>query len=188
MGHEPAVSRGTQASLHGTTVLGLRRKGRVALGSDGQVTLGDVVLKHKTSKVRRLYHDAVLAGFAGGAADALALLDQLESRLEEFDGNLERAAHELARDWRTDRYLRRLEAMIIAMDAQRSLLISGEGDLLAPDDEVLAIGSGGPFALAAARAYVDASRLGAAEIVRRSLHVAADLCVFTNHEISVLEL
>jgi len=158
------------------------------MAGDGQVTLGDVVLKQKTSKVRRLYNDSVLAGFAGGTADALALLDQLESRLEEFNGNLERAAHELARDWRTDRYLRRLEAMIIAMDARRSLLISGEGDLLAPDDEVLAIGSGAPFALAAARAYLDGSRLGAAEIARRTLDIVADLCIYTNHEITVLEL
>lgn len=171
-----------------TTVLGLRRKGRVVLAGDGQVTLGDVVLKQQTSKIRRLYNDSVLAGFAGGTADALALLDQLESRLEEFNGNLERAAHELARDWRTDRYLRRLEAMIIAMDDRRSLLISGEGDLLAPDDEVLAIGSGAPFALAAARAYLDGSRLGATEIARRALGIAADLCIFTNHEITVLEL
>lgn len=158
------------------------------MAGDGQVTLGDVVLKQKTSKIRRLYNDSVLAGFAGGTADALALLDQLESRLEEFNGNLERAAHELARDWRTDRYLRRLEAMIIAMDVRRSLLISGEGDLLAPDDEVLAIGSGAPFALAAARAYLDGSRLGAAEIARRALGIAADLCIYTNHEIAVLEL
>ncbi|MBT4497578.1 MAG: ATP-dependent protease subunit HslV [Gemmatimonadetes bacterium] len=174
--------------LRSTTVLGLRHKGKVVMGGDGQVTLGDVVLKQKTCKIRKLYSDSVLVGFAGGTSDALALLDQLESRLEEFNGNLERAASELARDWRTDRYLRRLEAMIIAMDARRSLLISGEGDLLAPDDDVLAIGSGAPFALAAARAYVDGSRLGAVEIVERSLEITADLCIFTNREISVLAL
>ena len=127
---------------HATTVLGVRLGDKVVVGSDGQVTLGDVVLKNRTCKVRKLYHDSVLVGFSGGTADAMALLDQLESRLEEFNGHLERAAHELARDWRTDRYLRRLEAMIIAMDKKTSLLISGEGDLLAPDDEVLAVGSG----------------------------------------------
>ena len=174
--------------MRGTTVLGLRHKGKVVMGGDGQVTLGDVVLKQRTSKIRKLYNDSVLVGFAGGAADALALLDQLESRLEEFNGNLQRAANEMAKDWRTDRYLRRLESMIVAMDASCSLLISGEGDLLAPDDDMVAIGSGAPFALAAARAYVDGSRLGSAEIVERSLHITAELCIFTNSEITVVEL
>ncbi len=173
---------------HATTVLGVRLGDKVVVGSDGQVTLGDVVLKHRTCKVRKLYDDSVLVGFSGGTADAMALLDQLESRLEEFNGHLERAAHELARDWRTDRYLRRLEAMIIAMDKKTSLLISGEGDLLAPDDEVLAVGSGAPFAQAAARAYLDGSRLGARQVVQRSLEIAADLCIFTNREISIVEL
>lgn len=173
---------------HRTTVLGVRWRGKVVMGGDGQVTLGDVVLKQKTCKIRKLYHDSVLVGFAGGTSDALALLDQLESRLEEHNGNLERAAHELGRDWRTDRYLRRLEAMLIAMDRERSLLVSGEGDLLAPDDNTVAIGSGAPFALAAARAYMDSSRLSAAEVVRRALHIAADLCIYTNKEISVVEL
>ena len=176
------------SKFHGTTVLGLRHKGKVVLGGDGQVSYGDIVLKHRTTKIRKLFNDSVLVGFAGGTADALALLDQLEMRLEEFDGNLERAAHELARDWRTDRFLRRLEAMIVALDEKRSLLISGEGDLLAPDDEIIGIGSGSAFAMAAARAYVDGTRLGAAEIARRSLKIAADLCVFTNEEISVIEL
>ena len=174
--------------MRGTTVLGLRHKGKVVMGGDGQVTLGDVVLKHRTSKIRKLYNDSVLVGFAGGAADALALLDQLESRLEEFNGNLERAANEMSKDWRTDRYLRRLESMIVAMDASRSLLISGDGDLLAPDDDMVAIGSGAPFALAAARAYVDGSRLGCTEIVERSLRITAELCIFTNSEITVVEL
>ncbi len=176
------------SKFHGTTVLGLRHKGKVVLGGDGQVSYGDIVLKNRTTKIRKLFNDSVLVGFAGGTADALALLDQLEMRLEEFDGNLERAAHELARDWRTDRFLRRLEAMIVALDKKRSLLISGEGDLLAPDDDIIGIGSGSSFAMAAARAYVDGTRLGAAEIVRRSLKIAADLCVFTNEEISVIEL
>jgi ATP-dependent HslUV protease subunit HslV len=173
---------------HATTVLGVRLGGKVVLGSDGQVTMGDIVLKHRTCKVRKLYDDSVLVGFSGATADAMALLDQLEGRLDEFNGNLERAAHELSRDWRTDRYLRRLEAMIIAMDKTRSLLISGEGDLLAPDDEVLAVGSGAPFALAAARAYVDASRLGARQVVQRSLEIAAEMCIYTNSEISLVEL
>jgi ATP-dependent HslUV protease, peptidase subunit HslV len=173
---------------HATTVLGVRLGGKVVLGSDGQVTMGDIVLKHRTCKVRKLYDDSVLVGFSGATADALALLDQLEGRLDEFNGNLERAAHELSRDWRTDRYLRRLEAMIIAMDKTRSLLISGEGDLLAPDDEVLAVGSGAPFALAAARAYIDASRLGARQVVQRSLGIAAEMCIYTNSEISLVEL
>ena len=173
---------------HATTVLGVRLGGKVVLGSDGQVTMGDIVLKHRTCKVRKLYDYSVLVGFSGATADALALLDQLEGRLDEFNGNLERAAHELSRDWRTDRYLRRLEAMIIAMDKTRSLLISGEGDLLAPDDEVLAVGSGAPFALAAARAYIDASRLGARQVVQRSLGIAAEMCIYTNSEISLVEL
>jgi ATP-dependent HslUV protease, peptidase subunit HslV len=167
---------------HATTVLGVRLGGKVVLGSDGQVTMGDIVLKHRTCKVRKLYDDSVLVGFSGATADALALLDQLEGRLDEFNGNLERAAHELSRDWRS------LEAMIIAMDKTRSLLISGEGDLLAPDDEVLAVGSGAPFALAAARAYIDASRLGARQVVQRSLGIAAEMCIYTNSEISLVEL
>lgn len=173
---------------HATTVLGVRLGDKVVLGSDGQVTMGDIVLKHHTCKVRKLYDDSVLVGFSGATADAMALLDQLEGRLEEFNGNLERAAHELARDWRTDRYLRRLEAMIITMDKTRSLLITGEGDLLAPDGDVLAVGSGAPFAQAAALAYLDASRLGARQIVQRSLEIAAEMCIYTNSEISLVEL
>ena len=174
--------------LHGTTVLGLRLKGKVVMGGDGQVSYGDVVLKHKPSKIRKLFNDSVLTGFAGGTADALTLLELLEQRLEEFNGNLERAAHELAREWRMDRYLRRLEAMIVAMDNRSSLLISGEGDLLAPDDEILGIGSGGPYAVAAAKAYVDAAKLTPAEITRRSLKIASDLCIYTNSQIKIIEL
>lgn len=177
-----------QPRMRRTTVLGLRHKNKVVMGGDGQVTYGDVVLKHQTSKIRTLYNDRALVGFAGATADALTLLDQLELRLEEFNGNLERAAHELARDWRTDRFLRRLEAMIAVMDAERSLLITGDGDLLSPDDGLLGIGSGAPFAIAAARAYVEASRLSAPQIVRRSLTIAADLCVYTNTHIDLIEL
>ena len=172
----------------GTTILGVRHRGKVVMGGDGQVTFGEMVLKHKTTKIRKLYNDSILVGFAGGTADALALLDHFESRLEEYSGQLERAAHELARDWRTDRMLRRLEAMIVAMDAERSLLISGEGDLLAPDDDIISIGSGASYATAAARAYVDGSKLGAAQIVKRSLGIAADLCIYTNADIQIIEL
>jgi ATP-dependent HslUV protease subunit HslV len=174
--------------MHGTTILGVRRNGKSVMGGDGQVTLGDVVLKHRTTKIRKLHNDSILVGFAGGTADALALLDHFETRLEEFGGQLERAAHELARDWRTDRILRRLEAMIIAMDQKSSLIISGEGDLLAPDDDVLSIGSGAPYATAAARAYLDGSKLGAAQVVKRSLDIAAELCIYTNSDIQILEL
>lgn len=172
----------------GTTILGVRHKGKVVMGGDGQITFGEMVLKHKTSKIRKLYNDSVLVGFAGGTADALALLDHFESRLEEYNGQLERAAHELARDWRTDRMLRRLEAMIVAMDAERSLLISGEGDLLTPDDDLISIGSGASYATAAARAYVDGSKLGAAQIVKRSLMIAAEMCIYTNADIQIIEL
>ena len=172
----------------GTTILGVRHRGKVVMGGDGQVTFGEMVLKHKTTKIRKLYNDSILVGFAGGTADALALLDHFESRLEEYSGQLERAAHELARDWRTDRMLRRLEAMIVAMDAERSLLISGEGDLLAPDDDIISIGSGASYATAAARAYVDGSKLGAAQIVKRSLGIAADMCIYTNADIQIIEL
>jgi len=175
-------------ATRGTTILGVRHKGKVVMGGDGQITFGEMVLKHKTSKIRKLYNDSILVGFAGGTADALALLDHFESRLEEHNGQLERAAHELARDWRTDRMLRRLEAMVVAMDSERSLLISGEGDLLTPDDEVISIGSGAAYATAAARAYVDASKLGAAQIAKRSLMIAADMCIYTNTDIQILEL
>ena len=175
-------------AIRGTTILGVRHKGKVVMGGDGQVTFGEMVLKHKTTKVRKLYNDTILVGFAGGTADALALLDHFETRLGEHNGQLERAAHELARDWRTDRMLRRLEAMIVAMDAERSLLISGEGDLLTPDGGVISIGSGASYATAAARAYIDASKLGAAQIVKRSLLIAADMCIYTNTDIQVLEL
>ena len=175
-------------ATHGTTILGVRHKGKVVMGGDGQITFGEMVLKHKTSKIRKLYNDSILVGFAGGTSDALALLDHFETRLEEHGGQLERAAHELARDWRTDRMLRRLEAMIVAMDGQRSLLISGEGDLLTPDDDVISIGSGSAYATAAARAYVDASKLGASQIAKRSLLIAADMCIYTNTDIQIIEL
>ncbi len=174
--------------LRSTTILAVRHQGAVALGGDGQVTLGNVVMKADAQKVRRLLQGRVLAGFAGGAADAFALLERFEARLHDFQGNVPRAAIELAKDWRTDRALRRLEAMLIAADRDHLLVISGTGDVIQPDGGVAAIGSGGPYALAAARALLAHSSLGAADIVRQALEIAADLCIYTNRNIAVEEL
>jgi ATP-dependent HslUV protease subunit HslV len=175
-------------SAHATTVLGVRHNGRVALASDGQVTLGQTVVKHAARKVRRLYHDRVLAGFAGTAADGFALFSRFESKLEEHRGNLERAAVELARDWRTDRLLRRLEAMLLVADLRAMYLLSGTGDLIEPDDGVIGIGSGGPYALAAARALVRHTALDARAIAEQSMAIAADICIYTNDRLVVEEL
>ena len=158
------------------------------MASDGQVTLGQTVVKHGARKVRRLYHDRVLAGFAGSAADGFALFGRFENKLEEHRGNLERAAVELARDWRTDRMLRRLEAMLLVADARVMYLLSGTGDLIEPDDGIMGIGSGGTYAMAAARALVAHSTLGARPIVEHAMSIAADLCVYTNHRLTVEEL
>lgn len=174
--------------MHGTTVLCVARGGRVAMAADGQVTFGQTVLKHGARKVRKLYRDQVLAGFAGGVADAFALFTRFESKLEEFNGNLERAAVELVKEWRTDRALRRLEAMLIVADGKDQLLLSGSGELIAPDDGVLAIGSGGPYALAAARALIRHGDLSAREVAEESLRIAGEICVYTNAEVTVLEL
>jgi ATP-dependent HslUV protease, peptidase subunit HslV len=174
--------------MHGTTVLCVAREGRVAMAADGQVTFGQTVLKHGARKVRKLYKDQVLAGFAGGVADAFALFTRFEAKLEEFNGNLERAAVELVKDWRTDRALRRLEAMLIVADTKDQLLLSGSGELIAPDDGILAIGSGGPYALAAARALVRHGDLSAREVAEESLRIAGEICVYTNDQITVLEL
>ena len=173
---------------HHTTVLAVRRGGTVALGSDGQVTLGTTVLKHGAAKVRRLGDGRVLAGFAGSVADALALFTRFEGKLQEFGGNLERAAVELARDWRTDRALRHLEALLIAADARTTLLISGTGEVLSPDDDVVAVGSGGAYALAAARALMAHTTLDAATIVREALAIAASIDIYTNDHVTVEEL
>lgn len=175
--------------FHGTTILSVRRNGQVALGGDGQVTLGNVVIKAGARKVRRLYHDRILAGFAGGTADAFTLFERFESKLEKHQGNLLRSAVELAKDWRTDRVLRRLEAMLAVADREVSLIITGAGDVLEPEHGLIAIGSGGPYAQAAARALVDHTGLGAEEIVRKGLTIAADLCIYTNqnHVVKVLE-
>jgi len=172
--------------LHGTTILAVRHRGRSVLAGDGQVTLGQTIIKHTARKVRRYHNGQVLAGFAGATADAMALLSKFEARIEEHRGNLERAAVELARDWRTDRVLRRLQAFLIVADREASFLISGAGDVISPDDGVLAVGSGGPYALAAARALVRHADLDAEAIAREALRIAGEICVYTNDQI-VLE-
>ncbi|MCS6977540.1 MAG: ATP-dependent protease subunit HslV [Gemmatales bacterium] len=174
--------------FHGTTILAVRHRGQAALGGDGQVTLGTTVMKADARKVRRLYQDRVLVGFAGAAADAFALMERFEAKLNDHQGSVPRAATELAKDWRTDRVLRRLEAMLVAMDRETILLISGTGDVIMPSDGILGIGSGGPYAIAAARALAAHSDLTAAQIVRRSLEIAGDLCIYTNRNIEVEEL
>lgn len=171
-----------------TTVIGLIKGGKAAMGSDGQVTVANTVMKHHTKKVRKLYNNKVLAGFAGSTADALTLFEKFETKLEEYKGNLPRAAVELAKDWRTDRYLRRLEALLAVMDNKYSYIISGNGDVIEPDDGIAAIGSGGSFAVAAARMLVKYSKLSAVDIVKESLNVAADICIYTNHNITIEEL
>jgi ATP-dependent HslUV protease subunit HslV len=173
---------------HATTVLAVRHRDQVVLASDGQVTLGQTVVKHQARKVRRLYQDRVLAGFAGSAADGFALFSRFEAKLEEHRGNLERSAVELARDWRVDRALRRLEAMLLVADARSTYLLSGTGDLIEPDDGVMGIGSGGPFAMAAARALVRHSDLSARAIVEQAMTIAAGICIYTNDRIVVEEL
>ena len=176
-------------TFHGTTILSVRRQRSVALGGDGQVTLGNIVVKATARKVRRLHNDKVLAGFAGATADAFTLFERFEAKLDKHQGNLTRAAVELAKDWRSDRILRRLEAMLAVADASASLIITGNGDVLEPEYGIVAIGSGGPYAQAAARALLDNTELGAEEIVKRALTIAGDLCIYTNqqHVIEVLE-
>ena len=171
-----------------TTVLAVRRHGESVMGGDGQVSFKDTVLKRGANKVRRLYHGKVLAGFAGTTADSITLFEKFDGYLERHKGNLARAAIEMAKEWRTDRVLRRLEAMLIVADKEQSFLVSGSGDVIEPDDDVLAIGSGGPYALAAARALMAHTELGAKEIVEISLHIAADICVYTNDQIRVENL
>lgn len=174
--------------IRGTTILSVRRQGMVVLGGDGQVTLGNTVVKGNARKVRRLYQDKVLAGFAGGTADAFTLFERFEGKLEKHSGHLVRAAVELAKDWRTDRMLRRLEAMLAVTDAKASLLISGTGDVIEPEQSLLALGSGGPYAQAAARALFENTELSAREIVEKALNIAADICIYTNRNLSIEEL
>jgi ATP-dependent HslUV protease subunit HslV len=174
--------------IRSTTVIGLTYNGKTVIGSDGQVTVGATVMKHHAKKIRRLYNGKVLAGFAGAAADAFTLFTRFEDNLEKYRGNLERAAVELAKDWRTDKYLRQLEALLAVLDGTTSLVISGTGEIIEPDDGILAIGSGGSYALAAARMLIKHSDLPARGIVEESLHVAADICIYTNDNISIEEL
>ena len=175
-------------TYHGTTILAVRKDGRLALGGDGQVTIGETVMKAKSVKVRTLKGGKVLAGFAGSVADALTLYEKFEEKLDRFPGNLSRAAVELAKDWRSDRVLRRLEALLVVADLEHSYLLSGSGELIEPDDGILAVGSGGNYALAAARALLPDPQLSAREIVQRALDIAADICVFTNRNVTILEL
>jgi ATP-dependent HslUV protease subunit HslV len=174
--------------IHATTILAVRHRDHTVLASDGQVTLGSTVLKHGARKVRRLYNETILAGFAGSAADSFALFSRFESKLEQYRGNLERSSVELARDWRTDRLLRRLEAMMIVADRKSTFVLSGTGDLIEPDDGIVAVGSGGSFAMAAARALSRHSSLSAREIAEESMRIAADICIYTNPNLTIEEL
>jgi ATP-dependent HslUV protease subunit HslV len=171
--------------FRGTTILSIRRHGKVVIGGDGQVSLGNTVMKGNARKVRRLYHDKVLAGFAGGTADAFTLFERFEGKLETHSGNLTRAAVEMAKDWRTDRALRRLEALLAVADDKSSLIISGNGDVIEPEDSLMAIGSGGPFAQSAARALLDNTEMDARTIVEKGLNIAGDICIYTNHNLTI---
>lgn len=175
-------------TFHATTILAVRKNGRVAIGGDGQVSMGETVMKASAQKVRKIREGKVLAGFAGSVADAFTLFEKFEEKLERYPGNLSRAAVELAKDWRSDRVLRRLEALLAVADRENMYVLSGNGDVIQPDDEIIAIGSGGTYALAAARALKQHTELSAAEIVRHGLEIAADICVYTNRNITVLEL
>lgn len=179
--HEKLVFRST-------TIVAVRRNGRAAMAGDGQVSLGDIVMKGQARKVRRIAEGKVVAGFAGSTADAFTLLDRFEAKFKEHRGSLQRAAVELAKDWRTDRYLRRLEAMLVVMDEETTLLLSGTGDVIEPDEGVIAIGSGGSYALAAAQALIRNTDLSAAEVARKALEIAAEICVYTNNKVVVEEM
>jgi ATP-dependent HslUV protease subunit HslV len=174
--------------LHATTILAVRHHDRTVLAGDGQVTFGNTVLKHGARKIRRLYNETILAGFAGSAADSFALFSRFEAKLEQYRGNLERASVELARDWRADRLLRRLEAMLIVADRKSTFLLSGTGDLMEPEDGIVAVGSGGPFAMAAARALARHSPLTARQIAEEAMSIAADICIYTNPHLTIEEL
>lgn len=174
--------------FHGTTILCVRRNGKVAIASDGQVTMGNTVLKHNAKKIRKMYNDKILAGFAGATADAFTLFERFESKLEAYRGNITRAAVELAKDWRTDKILRRLEALLIIADNEHTLILSGTGDVIEPEDGVAAIGSGGTYAQSAARALYENTELDAVEIVKKAMDIAADICIYTNKNITLEEL
>ncbi|MBU0456394.1 MAG: ATP-dependent protease subunit HslV [Pseudomonadota bacterium] len=174
--------------FHGTTILCVRHKDKVVIGGDGQVSMGNIVLKGNAKKVRRLFNNKVIAGFAGGTADAFTLFERFEAKLEMYHGNLTRAAVELAKDWRTDKILRRLEALLAVADEKTSLIITGNGDVIEPEKNIIAIGSGGPFAQAAARALIDNTKFSAKQIVERSLKIASDICIYTNQHLTIEEL
>lgn len=174
--------------FHATTILCVRRDGKVAMAGDGQVTVGNTVMKHGAQKVRRLYHGRIIAGFAGSAADAFALFSRFEAKLDEYHGNMDRAVVELAKDWRLDKYLRQLQAMLIVANAEKAYLLSGTGDLIQADDGILAIGSGGSFALAAARALIAHTQLSAEEVAREAMRIAAEICIYTNNNLTVESL
>src|SRR6476469_6417609 len=176
------------STFHATTILAVRRDDRAVLAGDGQVTLGNTVVKHGARKIRRLYNDSILAGFAGSAADSFALFSRFEAELEQYRGNLERSAVELARDWRSDRLLRRLEAMLIVADRKTTFLLSGTGDLIEPDDGIVAVGSGGPYALAAAQALARHSTLDARQIAEEAMKIAGNICIYTNGTLTIEEL
>jgi ATP-dependent HslUV protease subunit HslV len=182
------MRRDLMPTFRGTTILSVRHKGKVVIAGDGQVTLEHTIMKHTARKVRKIYHEKVLAGFAGATADAFTLFAKFEEKLEQYNGNLVRAAVELAKDWRTDRVLRRLEALLIIADAEHSLVISGNGDVIEPDDGVSAIGSGGPYAHAAAKALTQFSNLDAKTIAEEAMKIAASICIYTNNQIVVEEL
>ncbi len=174
--------------IHGTTILAVRKGDRVVMAGDGQVTMGDLVMKHKAKKVRKMYHDQIVAGFSGATADAFTLFERLEEKLQQYNGNLRRSAVELAKDWRTDKVLRRLEALLVAADKEVSLIVSGSGDVIEPDNQLVAVGSGGGFALAAARALLENTELKPREIAETAMKIAADLCIYTNHQFTFEEL
>ena len=176
------------APLHGTTIIAVRRDGKTAIAGDGQVTVGSTVMKHNAKKVRKMYNDKILAGFAGATADAFTLFEKFEAKLEQYHGNLTRASVELAKDWRMDKNLRRLEALMIVADNERSFILSGNGDVIEPENGVAAIGSGGPYALAAARALLQHTQLDARKTVEEAMKIAAEICIYTNKEISIEEL
>ena len=187
-GFERGTGGEKRERMHGTTVLCVRKDGKVVMAGDGQVTLGEHVVKHSAKKIRRLYEDKILAGFAGSTADALSLFSRFENKLQEFHGNLSRAAVELAKEWRTDRALRHLDALLVVADGKSTFLLSGHGDIIEPDDGISAIGSGGPFALSAARALAKNTKMSAREIVQEAMRIAADICIFTNTNVTLEEL
>lgn len=186
--HQSSIVSRRSQKIRATTVLSVRKGDQAVMAGDGQVSLGETIMKHKANKVRFMYQDQVLVGFAGTSADAFNLFERLEAKLEQYNGNLTRAAVELAKDWRTDRILRRLEALLLAMDREHTLIISGNGDVIEPDESVAAIGSGGPYAIAAARALLDHSELDAVSISREAMKITASICLYTNNEINIFEL